>query len=757
MTQLIRFRWPALGLLVLLLASLGPGLSASAVPDNALSVWFLETDPQLRAYYEFGEQFGNDEVVLILFAPQEGPLSETGFSTLTLLSEQLGSLAGVEAVHSIASIQDAYRTVDADGVGTVHFGRAIDQGRDTLAANPLLVGRLLSADQSQAMLWVEMAADNDFDARRDSIIAAVTETTHEVLGESPHALGGVGVIYSGLNAATQHDFGLFVGLGYLVIFFAMGWLFRSWRMVCAAMFVVSFGVAVSLGIYGLAGHQLNMITVVLPTLIIVLGLADVVHFPTAFVHEQRARLGAPRREVVAAALRRVFLPCLMTSITTMAGFAALTSSPMAVIRHLGLYAALGVGAALLASVVVMAVALHSLPPGWVLPRNRFVHGQLELVKTALLERRGLLIGLALVLTLVATLGALRVKADTYTIGYLPEDHPVVVDHHAIEENWGPYSVLDFVVRPADGVRADSPEILAATEAFIQSASSVAGVGTGYGLPDIHRRLSAVLGIQTSSEAPLAPELVAQLNLVLELQDFAWDRSDPGYGNNVLAPWITEDGQLGRVTLVGNMASAKVLEGVLEDLSDLASHAMGDLGTIEAAGYPPLYTKIVDYAVSSQVRGFFLALGIIFCLMLLWLRSPRLALISLVPNAFPVLVMMGVMGALGIDLDIATATVAAIVVGVSIDDTVHFLLHWREAEVAGKTWEESVDYCFEHAGIPAVITTLLLVVGYPVLMLADVGSVVSFGLLTSVAAAAALFGDLILLPLLLRLLPGKMSR
>ena len=78
-------------------------------------------------------------------------------------------------------------------------------------------------------------------------------------------------------------------------------------------------------------------------------------------------------------------------------------------------------------------------------------------------------------------------------------------------------------------------------------------------------------------------------------------------------------------------------------------------------------------------------------------------------------------------------------------------------VAGKTWEESVDYCFEHAGIPAVITTLLLVVGYPVLMLADVGSVVSFGLLTSVAAAAALFGDLILLPLLLRLLPGKMSR
>ena len=185
--------------------------------------------------------------------------------------------------------------------------------------------------------------------------------------------------------------------------------------------------------------------------------------------------------------------------------------------------------------------------------------------------------------------------------------------------------------------------------------------------------------------------------------------------------------------------------------------MGDLGRIEPAGYPPLYTKIVDYAVSSQVRGFFIALAIIFTLMLVWLRSLRLALISLVPNAFPVLVMMGVMGALGIDLDIATATVAAIVIGVSIDDTVHFLLHWREAERAGKSWDESVDYCFRHAGLPAVITTLLLVVGYPVLMLADVGSVVSFGLLTTVAAAAALFADLVVLPLLLRLVPGRIDR
>ncbi|HIB01930.1 MAG TPA: hypothetical protein EYO31_08755 [Phycisphaerales bacterium] len=103
-----------------------------------------------------------------------------------------------------------------------------------------------------------------------------------------------------------------------------------------------------------------------------------------------------------------------------------------------------------------------------------------------------------------------------------------------------------------------------------------------------------------------------------------------------------------------------------------------------------------------------------------------------------------------NLDVGTATVAAIVLGVAIDDTIHFLHYWREAELSGKTWEDCVSYTFDHAGVPAVITTLLLLVGYPVLMLADASSVFYFGLLTSISAVAALYADLVLLPLLLRL-------
>jgi hypothetical protein len=206
-----------------------------------------------------------------------------------------------------------------------------------------------------------------------------------------------------------------------------------------------------------------------------------------------------------------------------------------------------------------------------------------------------------------------------------------------------------------------------------------------------------------------------------------------------------------------MCSAKKLEGLLGRLRTLADGSMQGAGSLEPAGYPPLYVKIIDYVMRSQTSSFYLALVVIFALMLLWLRSVRLALISLVPNVFPVVVMLGVMGALGIHLDVATATVAAIVMGVAVDDTVHILHHWRALEKQGVPWEGCLADSFRKTGTAAVTTTVLLLVGYPVLMLAGVKTVVYFGLLTTVASAAAFYGDMVILPLMMRLWPARAAQ
>jgi predicted RND superfamily exporter protein len=746
MLALVRWRWAALAALLVVLAAAVPGLKTAAVPDNALTVWFLESDPGLVAYRKFQDAFGNDEVLLVLVEAEDA-LSEPVLDRVGAFVAAAGGIEGVRRVHSVLTVRDAW----TDEGGALTFGPALSrpvtpENRARLLANALLIDRLVSADGRRLMLQVEMVATPDFDARRDSIVAAVREAADEHLGAPK--LGGIGVIYSGLNVITQHDFGLFVAVGYVIIFGLMGWLYRSARLVLAAVGVVASATVLALGAYGWMGHRLNMVTVVLPTLIIVLGLADVVHFPAAFAAQRARRPDQDRTGAVADALGSVWQPCLMTTLTTMAGFAALLASPMAVIRHLGGFAALGVGTALLASLVLSSVALHSLPEGWRPQEHPRTRAFLQGVRGLLMRHPAAMAAFSLLLSAAAGVGALQVEADTYTIGYLPDDHRVVRDHAAIEAGWGPYALLDFLVHAEGDARVDSAPVLAAQERFVARALQEPEIASGLGLPDLYRRMADVLGIDHRGR-PMPKDLVAQLGLLIELQDLDWDPADPAYGDNVVAPVLREDGRLGRMTLTGAMLSAKQLEGLLDRLHAIADQEFAGVGRLEAAGYPPLYTEIVDYAMTSQIRGFFGALALIFLLMLVWLRSLRLALVSLLPNVFPVLVMLAVMGSLGIHLDIATATVAAIVVGVSIDDTVHFLRRWRLAELEGMDWDGALEQTFEHSGVPAVITTLLLLVGYPVLMLAEVKTVVAFGLLTSIAAAAALFGDLVLLPLLLK--------
>ena len=750
----LRFRWIALGVLVVVMAGLSVGLKTASVPDNALTVWFLETDPQLQAYNEFHETFGNDEVILLCVVEEGGVFQPEALLRLQQLVTGVEAIEGVEQIHSLFSMQDARELGEQSLVFEQVFPETIPTDSETLLSlqdrlldNPLFVDRLISGDGRRAMLWIQMEVMEDIDVRRDAIVNEVRDTASELLDDTEHSMGGIGVIYSGLNQITQHDFGLFIGLGYLLMFVALGVIFRSLRLVLASIGVIAGGTIAALGVYGLMGHQLNMVTVVLPTLIIVLATADAVHFPTAFVVQMRADKEAPRSKVVLSTLKHVLAPCVLTTLTTMAGFLALASAPMAVIRHLGIYSAIGIGFALLVCIVLMVVTFFSFSKAPKLPRHQWIERLLEGVKRALSQRALPLTIITLLLVGVGIWGWSKVENDTYTIGYLPDDHWVVADHEQLLEGWGDYAPLDFTVTPAEGGRMNDPEILLGMARFVELASELDEIRSGFSLYTVFQRMAEVFGTEPGQE--LNPSQLMMLADLLRMRRLEWNRDEPAYHDNYLAPLTSRDYVTGRLTLVGSMMSARQLAALLKSLSGLAETALGESATLTANGYPPLYVRIIDYVMSAQIRSFFLALGIIFVLMLVFLRSIRLALVSLIPNVFPVLLMMGVMGFLKIDLDIATATVAAIVIGVAIDDTVHFLYTWRQAEKEGLDWSGALDRTFSVAGRAAVITTVLLLIGFPVLMLGSVKTVYYFGLLTTIAAAAALYGDLIVLPLLLR--------
>ncbi|MGE0172380.1 MAG: RND family transporter [Oligoflexales bacterium] len=761
---LLKSKWWLLAVILGITVYSAKGLKTALVPDNAITVWFLETDPLLKSYYEFHEVFGNDEVILMLLKEPKGVMTKPFLDTLKTFATKVEAVDGVKQVHSLISAQDAF-----DGPEGLEFDKIVsfpvteDQEKlkaleDRMLDNPLIRDRLISPDGKQAMLWIQMKVMKDIDAKRDTVIAAVDQIANDTFKDQSHPMGGVGVIYSGLNLSTQRDFGIFLSLSYLILFAIITFIFRRFTYVLGAMGVITVSCIVTLGVYGLNGHQINMFTSILPTLIIVIAIADALHFPAMFQTLESENPGKTKREIALMTLPLIFWPCVMTAATDTVGFLSLLTSPMAVMRHLGSYATLGLVTAFFASLVFMILA-------FMLTRKKEQKGDLERKEFAWMIRfldwvsrevdvhKKRWIVISIIITAISAVGCGFLVTDTFTIKYLPDDHPVTLDHEEIEKNWGPYSVLEFIVRPKGGSLTNA-DVLNSMDAFVNEVEADPNVREGFGIHQLYHRLAKVMGKEVKPGQSMSQDLVSQLKLVLDSHDLNWDKETEEYKDNFVAPLSDQDGSVGRVTFVTDMMSAANYDRLLGRIIKVADRTLGQHAEVVPSGYMPLYIKIIDYVMTSQISSFFTALGLIAAVMLIWLKSFRLAVMSIIPNVFPIIVMLGVMGYLGINLDIATSTVAAIMIGVAVDDTIHFLHHWKEHEEHGMTWEENLKETFKLTGVPIMITSILLILSFPVLMFAGVKTVYYFGFLTTIGAVAAIFGDLIILPIMLKLWPAK---
>ncbi|MCH8122095.1 MAG: MMPL family transporter [Bacteroidetes bacterium] len=341
---------------------------------------------------------------------------------------------------------------------------------------------------------------------------------------------------------------------------------------------------------------------------------------------------------------------------------------------------------------------------------------------------------AVVITVVSTIGISNIEVDTYTLGYLPSDNRVTRDHRFLEENWGDYSSVDVTIRPIGDYGFSDPKIMASLVAFSEEVVSIEGVSGTLGLHTFVKGYSAARygndRVLTNSS-----QIRSALRMVEALEEEEFNRL------------MSEDRTTSRMTLTGSMMSARALKKTLLQIEELTKKHFEGLADARVAGYPPLYTRMITYIKEAQVQSFYLAIVLVFLLFWLFIRDFKLALIAMVPNLIPVALMIGVMGIARIPLDMGTAMVAAIVLGVAIDDTIHLLVRYQEL-TASLSPDDALTKTVAHVGRSIVFTSIVLAFGFSILMLAGVKTVFYFGLLTSIAVVGALFGDLVLLPLVL---------
>ncbi len=741
---LARARWFVV-VVLLGIAGVGGYLATGVGVDNSLESWFLEGDPTVESYHQFQEDFGNDEVAVVALVPAGGIFTGEFLQLLSDLTARVEAVDGVKRATSITSVDDIRADAWTIEVGPLMEEVPTDEAalgafRDRVLGDPLLAGRLVSADGSTALILAQMDDAEDMDLRRDTVLTEVETVLDEAVpdGVDVH-MAGLGVVYNALNRISTRDSTLFMSVCYLVVVFVLVLMFRRLGPVVVALSIVLVTMLAVMGLYGAAGLDINMITMVLPTMVVIVGVADAIHM---LLHQAERGGRDADRESTLRSLAFIVRPCLLTSVTTAVGFASLMTARTEVIRQLGVFAAIGV---LLAFVVTVATSAAALSSPRFAPRPTHVTDWwLSRLLTRLcawsVANRAMVLGLAGVLVLLGGYGVSRVQVDTFSIGFLKKSHPARVDSDRIEASFGYYVPLEFTVEATgpDGVR--DPDLLGRIDTWQRALEADPRVSWTAALPDVAKRLNQVLidGDPKHFTVPETPEALEQSLLLYE--------SDP---DNDMVHLTDAPQRRARVTAGVQMTTAQGFLAVIDDATALGEEAIGDAGIIQPTGYLPLYCQIIDYVVESQISSFSLAFAVIFVLMIVVFRSIKLGALSVMPNVFPIFLTLGIMGLVGIHLDLATVTIAAVVIGIVVDDTIHFLYRYKvELAESGGDHEHAVKRTCATAGAAMTATTCILTAGFLVLTLAGVKSVIYFGLLTSTAMIAGLLGDLIILPALL---------
>ena len=522
---------------------------------------------------------------------------------------------------------------------------------------------------------------------------------------------------------------------------------RSLVATAATLLTVGLGLVFTFGVLGWLGWPQDSVLQVLATVLLIVGVCDAVHLLARLRLELAATAGSRGRGSLDAALRRagaaVAAPCLLTSATTAGAFASFATSDLATFARFGAISAFGVVACLLLTFTMLPLVIRAVGPGRGLRRplrpGRGWPALQRAIAGAALRRAGTIAFASTVLLLVCFvlwIGWLRVDTDIEAM--YGERSRVTRWIRFVESRFPGIDGLEVELSLPPFVEVEDPaafRALARVEAVLEERPELGSPRSVRGLVS---RLNRLLhGDDPRYEAP--GHSVAANAELLELVAF----EDP----ELLTPWVAPDRRRLRVSAEGASDSADGRAAFLEGVAARLAAVLPPGFRFDLTGPLVLERDWVGSIERTQLRSFGAAAAVLFVAGFLFYRSAVLAVLAALPALLAVVVTLGVMAAAGLALDVGRVMIAAVVLGIGVDDAIHLLFDYRRERQAGADAAVAMARSLERVGPALVVTSLALAAGFLTLLLSSWQTIASFGFLVSLAVLGALAGSLFLLPAL----------
>lgn len=719
--------------------------------DYDFESFFPQDDPETAFYLDFRDHFETDnDFVLIGIENDAGIYKQDFLTEVDRLVEDLLLIPNVETVLSPTRIEEPIRF----GITTIrkpllrwqenraNVPKKLALDSIKLHQDGKYLGNLI-AKSGQALSVQVLHKQMLSKEGCDSLALSLYEVTSRYNFNGIHIAGRAAAQKYYVDV-MQREVVLFVSLGMVLIIIFLWFAFQSLWGVLVPLGVVLLSGLWTLGLMELTGKAIDVMTIVLPTIIFVVGMSDVVHILSRYYEELRNL--ASKETAIRLAYKEVGLATFLTTLTTAVGFLTLTTSSIEPIHDFGLYAAAGVGIAYLLAFTLLPAVMVLLPAPKVSAEgsgvfwNRALHRQFRKV----LQRGRWIFAGTLVVLGMAIWGTTQIQVNNVLLEDLASDDPFLQEFKFFESEFAGVRPFELAIQVDEKYSVYDLSIQQDIKDIGDYLKSDYGVGSLISSAEIFAQVNRWSNGDQAQFHRLPSNQSDLQTMIQSLNRFGADE--------LLALVAhSEDGLLRINGKVGDLG-AQVFRRKNIALMDWfeQTHPNSPLN-LRVTGTAQLIDLNIASLATDMLKGLSIAFLVVAIIAGLMFRSLRMVFITLIPNFIPLLLIAGIMGWFEIDLKLSTSIIFTIAFGIAVDDTIHFISKLRIQLAKGKSLPYAIKRTFIGTGKAIIITSIILCGGFITLGLSQFLGSFYIGVLISFTLLFAVLADLLLLPWLILLL------
>ena len=723
----IRFRWPLIIFFVLITVLMAIPLKDSAVDPDVENMLPEEMSAHLK---ELEERFGGMEIIFVVVEDKD-VLRPSVLDRVNKIAEELKKINGIERINTIPMTEKDPFEDEVLKEGSQEELRQREELRTMLKGNDMVMGTLVARDFSAAAVLVRMRNDG----KNLGVTDKVREVVSSIKGSGKITLGGMPVVKQNISRDVPKDMMVFMPIGLLIMLFILFLSFKQLRGIILPFSVVVMSIVVSMGMVPLMGWKMTTVTIILPVILIAISNGYGIHIISRYQLDNMVNEGKKSSiDLSKDVFQELALPVLLTGITTIAGMLCLMTHTIVPAAQLGILASVGILFALTASIFFIPAVLSLLktPKPIIIKKNRSLSEKwLRSISIFVAEHPLKLLIATVVLSIIMAIGIPFIIVDSNLTGYYPDGHPVKMSAQLINDKFGGSQIVSVNVKG----NIKDPAVLKKIDILEQKLAENPNVGNTLSIAKLVKLITKGAYKPGEKGFNAIPETENAVDFFMAKYS---EMGDP----EELKKLVNDDFTEAQIIAQINSESSETIKKVYLDTEKL-------IGTekifTKITGSAVIFKDLIDEVINGQIISLLLSFIVVTILVMLLFKSFVAGLIAGLPLAVALVLMFGLMGFTGVTLDIATAMISSIVIGVGVDYTIHFLWRYRIEMKKHNNPEMAVEHTLFTAGRGIIYNAVSVMVGFVILLFSSFMPIRFFGALIVLSIGTCLIGSLVLLP------------